>query len=459
MPTQVPEMIFRKYDIRGEVDTELTPENVYQIARGIGTKMVRAGETQVIIGRDGRLSGPELCQKLAEGLMKSGLDVIDVGMVPSPVLYFATNILSTKSGVMLTGSHNPSNYNGLKILINGVTLSGDDIHSIYELLDAEDLENSSGNLSQDCVNDRYVQRIVGEVKLDRKMKIVIDSGNGVTGKLAPEVFRALGCDVVELFTEIDGTFPNHHPDPLKPENLKDLQDQLDKEHADVGFAFDGDGDRLGVVSNKGNIIWADRVMMLLSEGVLKAHPGATIVYDVKCTKFLPDVIKQAGGNAVLSATGHSIMKANLKKYGAELAGELSGHIFFKERWYGFDDGIYAGVRLLEMLSQSDKTTDEIFAAYPEGVSTPELNIGVTEAEKFQIVDTLVANAQFDDAEVLTIDGMRVEFPNGWALIRASNTTANLVLRFEAVDQVSLEIIMNRMRSYIQAHTPQVEINF
>ncbi len=480
----VPEGIFRKYDIRGEIEHELTPANVFQIAKAIGTKMKLMGETTVIVGRDGRLSGPVLSDALQKGLMSMGLDVIDIGMVPSPVLYFATQILKTRSGVMLTGSHNPPQYNGLKILIAGETLSGDEIYSIYKILQSgqffkayarhlmsvEDIaflseveKSEFGSLSYEDVRSSYIQRIAGEVRLDKKLKVVVDSGNGVTGELGPKVLKALGCEVVELFTEIDGTFPNHHPDPLKPENLQDLIHAVKKHRADIGLAFDGDGDRVGVVSNQGNIIWADRVMMLLASGVLKKHPGAVILFDVKCTKFLADVIRAEGGTPLMSATGHSIMKANLKKSGAELGGELSGHIFYKERWYGFDDGIYAGMRLLELVSQDSRSVDEIFKSYPEGVSTPELNIAVTEIEKFKIVDTLVKAAadypEFHDATVITLDGMRLEFEKGWALIRASNTTPNLVLRFEALTAEELEKIQSMMREFMKKYAPEVKVNF
>ena len=462
----VPEGIFRKYDIRGEVDHELTPLNVFQIARAIGTKMRLAGETAVIIGRDGRLSGPILSKSLQEGLMSVGLEVIDIGMVPSPVLYFATQILKTRSGVMLTGSHNPPKYNGLKILIAGETLSGDEIYSIYKILQGGEFvvgEIGQAKFSYHDVREAYIQRVSGEVKLAKKLRVVVDSGNGVTGELAPKILQALGCETIELFTEIDGNFPNHHPDPLKPENLQDLIQAVKANQADIGLAFDGDGDRVGVVSNLGNIIWADRVMMLLASGVLKQHPGAVILFDVKCTKFLADVIRAEGGKPVMSATGHSIMKANLKKSGAELGGELSGHIFYKERWYGFDDGIYAGVRLLELVSEDSRSVDDIFKAYPDGVSTPELNIAVTEAEKFKIVDVLVKESAnypaFKDAVVITLDGIRIEFESGWALIRASNTTPNLVLRFEALSLPELERIQSVMREFMKKYTPEVSLNF
>jgi len=459
MKASIPEGIFRKYDIRGEVDHELTPDNVRIIAKAIGTKMRAAGEHAVIIGRDGRLSGPILSQALREGLMSTGLLVIDIGRIPSPVLYFATHILETKSGVMLTGSHNPPKYNGLKVLIDGHTLSGEEIHSIYEVIQSGRFSEGSGSYREEDVRTTYFKRITEEVVLARPLKVVVDSGNGVTGELAPQVIRGLGCEVVELFTQIDGTFPNHHPDPLKPENLQDLIRVVKETQADIGLAFDGDGDRLGVVSNKGRIIWADRVLMLLAKGVLKDCPGAAILFDVKCSKFLVDVIESLGGRPVMSATGHSIMKANLKRSGAELGGELSGHIFYKERWYGFDDGIYAGTRLLELLSQETQSVEEIFTDFPDGVSTPELNIAVSEQEKFEIVDTLVANANTLKAKLITLDGMRVEFPKGWALIRASNTTPNLVLRFEAEDAKSLSDIQGIIRNFMLRYTPQIQVNF
>jgi phosphomannomutase/phosphoglucomutase len=464
-PLSVPEGIFRKYDIRGEVDHELTPENVFQIGLAIGTKIRSAGETAVIVGRDGRLSGPSLIEALKAGLITVGLDVIDIGVVPSPVLYFSTKILRTQSGVILTGSHNPPAYNGLKILVAGETLSGDEIRSLYEILQSRQLALSDqpGKVSYDDVRARYIDRITTEVKLSRKLKVVIDSGNGVTGELAPKVFKALGCEVIELFTEIDGTFPNHHPDPLKPENLQDLIQAVQVNRADIGLAFDGDGDRLGVVSNTGKIIWADRVLMLMASGVLKSHPGAVILFDVKCTKFLADVIRQYGGQPLMSATGHSIMKANLKSSGAELGGELSGHIFYKDRWYGFDDGIYAGVRLLELIAEDDRTVDEIFQDYPDGVSTPELNIPVTEAQKFAVVESLVQAAPtypaFQEAAILTMDGIRIEFPRGWVLIRASNTTPNLVLRFEGLTKEDLSRIQNLFRQFLAQYAPTIDPSF
>jgi phosphomannomutase/phosphoglucomutase len=367
--------------------------------------------------------------------------------------------------VILTGSHNPPAYNGLKILVAGETLSGDEIRSLYEILQSRQLALSDqpGKVSYDDVRARYIDRITTEVKLSRKLKVVIDSGNGVTGELAPKVFKALGCEVIELFTEIDGTFPNHHPDPLKPENLQDLIQAVQVNRADIGLAFDGDGDRLGVVSNTGKIIWADRVLMLMASGVLKSHPGAVILFDVKCTKFLADVIRQYGGQPLMSATGHSIMKANLKSSGAELGGELSGHIFYKDRWYGFDDGIYAGVRLLELIAEDDRTVDEIFQDYPDGVSTPELNIPVTEAQKFAVVESLVQAAPtypaFQEAAILTMDGIRIEFPRGWVLIRASNTTPNLVLRFEGLTKEDLSRIQNLFRQFLAQYAPTIDPSF
>lgn len=454
--------IFKAYDIRGIVDETLTTDAVYWIGRALGAEAEARGEQHIYVARDGRLSGPKLVDALSRGLMEAGRDVTDLGMVPTPVLYFAAYALGTGSGIMVTGSHNPPEYNGLKMVLGGTTLSGTDIQALRQRIESgnytTDTEDAGKQNSQDVVA-QYIERICGDIKLSRPMKIVVDCGNGVAGVAAPQLLRALGCEVIELFCDVDGNFPNHHPDPSKPENLLDLKQALVKEHADIGLAFDGDGDRLGVVTPTGNVIWADRQMMLYARDVLSRNPGAEIIYDIKCTTNLAKIIEQAGGKATMWKTGHSLVKAKLKETGALLAGEMSGHIFFKERWYGFDDALYTAARLLEILAKENRPVDEVFNELPDNINTPELNLQTAEGENHPLVEKLVAAASFPDAKITTIDGLRVDFEDGFGLVRASNTTPCLVLRFEAENEAALKRIQEDFRELILSQAPDAEIPF
>lgn len=454
--------IFKAYDIRGIVDETLTTDAVYWIGRALGAEAEARGEQHIYVARDGRLSGPKLVDALSRGLMEAGRDVTDLGMVPTPVLYFAAYALGTGSGIMVTGSHNPPEYNGLKMVLGGTTLSGKDIQALRQRIESgnftTDTEDAGKQNSQDVVA-QYIERICGDIKLSRPMKIVVDCGNGVAGVAAPQLLRALGCEVIELFCDVDGNFPNHHPDPSKPENLLDLKQALVKEHADIGLAFDGDGDRLGVVTPTGNVIWADRQMMLYARDVLSRNPGAEIIYDIKCTTNLAKIIEQAGGKATMWKTGHSLVKAKLKETGALLAGEMSGHIFFKERWYGFDDALYTAARLLEILAKENRPVDEVFNELPDNINTPELNLQTAEGENHPLVEKLVAAASFPDAKITTIDGLRVDFEDGFGLVRASNTTPCLVLRFEAENEAALKRIQEDFRELILSQAPDAEIPF
>ncbi|ORU92456.1 MAG: phosphoglucomutase [Cycloclasticus sp. symbiont of Bathymodiolus heckerae] len=451
--------IFRAYDIRGIVDETLTETGVFAIGQAIATEALSVGQKTIAIARDGRLHSPRLSESLAKGIQSTGCDVIDVGQVPTPVLYFATHQLDTQSGVMITGSHNPKNYNGLKIVIAGNTLSGDAIQNLYKRIEMDDFESGEGSYQQQMMLPEYIGAITADVRLGRMMKIVVDCGNGVAGEAAPMLLSTLGCDVVPLYCEIDGNFPNHHPDPSKPENLQELIDKVKEEEAELGLAFDGDGDRLGVVDSSGNVIWPDRQMMLYAMDVLSRQAGADIIYDVKCTRNLAKVIAKHGGKPIMSKTGHSLIKAKMKETNAELAGEMSGHIFFKERWYGFDDALYTAARLLEIVTAEFRSTTEIFADLPDSVSTPELNISLQEGENFRFVEQLQAAAQFEDAKIITIDGIRVEFKDGWGLVRASNTTPSLVLRFEADNEVALERIKGVFKEQMLNIKEDIELPF
>lgn len=451
MSNVVPASIFRAYDIRGIVDEELTPATIYTIGLAIGSENRAQGENKIVVARDGRLSGPTLIKALSEGLQASGCDVIDIGMVPTPLLYFATNTLDTRSGVMLTGSHNPSNYNGLKIVINGETLSEQRIQALYQRIQQNDFNKGDGTLTQyTTIISEYIQRITSDVKLKKSLRVVIDCGNGVAGAVAPQLLRALGCEVFELFCEVDGKFPNHHPDPSIPENLNDLINAVREERAEIGLAFDGDADRLGVVTNEGEIIWPDRQLMLYAIDVLSRNPGATIIYDIKSTSHLENVIKEHGGQPLMWKTGHSLVKAKLRETGALLAGEMSGHTFFKERWFGFDDGMYTAARLLEILSASENSSSEIFAEIPNSVNTPELKLPIAEERKFIFMDKFKQQAKFAEAKITTIDGLRADFVDGWGLVRPSNTSPYLILRFEAVDEDGLKRIQALFREQLLA---------
>ena len=454
MPIPAPE-IFKAYDIRGIVGRTLTRDSVFQIGRAIGSEARERKVKTVVVGRDGRLSGPELSQALMEGLCASGVDVADIGMVPTPLGYFAAHHLKTGSAVMVTGSHNPPDYNGFKIMLGGDTLHSTAITALRTRLVEGRLATGSGRIRQVDVRKDYLERIVADVKLSRPMKIVVDCGNGVAGAIAPELFRRMGCELVELYCTVDGTFPNHHPDPSKPENLKDVVRALRETDAELGLAFDGDGDRLGVVTKQGQIVYPDRQLMLFAADVLTRKPGAQIIYDVKCSRNLARAIRHQGGVPLMWNTGHALIKAKLKETGAPLAGEMSGHTFFKERGYGFDDGLYAGARLLEIVSRWPDANWPL-EHLPDAVSTPELNIKMREGEPHALIAALRKSARFEGAqEIITIDGLRVEYADGFGLMRASNTTPVLVLRFEADDARALERIKADFRRVLRTARPDL----
>ena len=455
----VPAGIFRAYDIRGIVGETLDTDIAFRIGQAVGTEAAMKGEHSVVVGADGRISSPELCAALIQGLRDTGRNVINVGTVPTPVVYFATHNLQTKTGVMITGSHNPSNYNGFKIVVAGETLANEAIQGLYRRIEKNDFIQGSGSLENVNITEQYIDRIVNDVAIAKPLKVVVDCGNGVASELGPRLLEELGCEVIPLFCEIDGNFPNHHPDPGKPENLQDLIAAVKENKADIGIAFDGDGDRLGVVTNAGNIIWPDRLLMLFAKDVASRNPGADIIYDVKCSRRLSGLISNYGCRPIMWKTGHSLIKAKMKETGAVLAGEMSGHVFFKERWFGFDDGIYSAARLLEILGTELQNAEQLFEAFPDDLSTPEINIEVTEESKFDIVSRLQEHAQFDEGDVTTIDGIRVDFENGWGLVRASNTTPMLVLRFGAEDQAALEEIQARFKKELIAVEPDLAIPF
>ena len=443
-----PHEIFKAYDIRGIVDTSLSNEITFKIGQAVGSEVIKSGGKQIVIGRDGRLSGPELSKHLANGLQAAGVDVVDIGIAPSPVVYYSSYSKNIPSCIAITGSHNPPNYNGFKMVVDGTTLSAESIQSLKQRILTDDFSQGAGGYSQQTVIPDYSQTIIDDIKLQRSMKIVIDCGNGVAGATAPEIFKGIGCEVIELFSEVDGTFPNHHPDPSQAENLVDLIAAVKQHNADLGLAFDGDGDRLGVITKSGDIVWPDRQIILFAQDILARNPGAEIIYDVKCTRLLPAAIEAAGGKATMWRTGHSFIKAKLKETGAALAGEMSGHVFFKERWFGFDDGVYAGARLLEILSKSGQTPQQVFDAIPNSINTPELRIEFDEGEHYAFMEELTEVAVFKDAEVSTIDGVRADYVDGFGLIRPSNTTPILVLRFEADSEAALTRIQSDFKQQI-----------
>lgn len=455
----IPAEIFRAYDIRGIVGRTLTPDVMRAIGRALGTLGLERGAATFAVGRDGRLSGPELAGALADGIHAAGAHVVDIGRVPTPVAYFAAHHLGCGSAAMITGSHNPADYNGVKMVIGGDTLSGDDIQELRRRIESGRLATGSGSRSVASVLDAYVERIVADVRPARPMKIAIDCGNGVAGAVAPRLYRRLGCEVTELFCEVDGTFPNHHPDPSQPKNLATLIDTLRAGDAEIGLAFDGDGDRLGVVTRSGAIIYADRQLMLYAQDVLQRNPGAEIIYDVKCTRLLGPWIERHGGRPVVWKTGHSLIKAKLKASGAPLAGEMSGHMFFKERWYGFDDALYCGARLLEILARHADAS-AVLEALPDAPSTPELNWKLAEGEPHALVRILQDQRPFPGAErVVTIDGVRVEYADGFGLARASNTTPVMVLRFEGDSPQALDRIREEFRRALQPLKPGAPLPF
>ena len=452
VPVAIERSIFRAYDIRGVVGQTLDVGVARMIGQAIGSAMQAQGLNEIVVGRDGRLSGADMSHALIEGLRATGRDVIDIGLAPTPLVYFAAYQFRTGSCVAVTGSHNPPDYNGFKIVLGGETLSGDSIQALYTSIAEDRLHTAAtaGILQVREVADDYIRRIAEDVQLERKLKVVVDCGNGVAGMLAPEVLEAIGAEVAPIFCEVDGSFPNHHPDPSDPKNLTDLIQMVARLDADLGVAFDGDGDRLGVVTRKGEIIYSDRVLMLLAADVLERNPGAMILYDVKCTGHLASHILRHGGSPLMWKTGHSLIKAKMKETGAELAGEMSGHFFFKERWYGFDDGIYAAARLLEILATQPQSADEVFAALPKGFSTPELKVAMAEGANHAYIDRFRERAKFEGARVATIDGVRADWPDGWGLVRASNTTPSLVLRFDADTPEALTRIQELFRSQLLA---------
>jgi len=459
--TSISQGIFRAYDIRGVVDKDLTVEGVNKIGQAIGSEAALLGEKAIVVGRDGRISSPVLAEALIAGLRSAGRDVIDIGMVPTPVLYFATHFLDANSDVMLTGSHNGPEYNGLKIVLAGDTLSGEAIQAIYNRVVMNNMETGQGALQTMDLTSDYICRISEDipVALGGAFKIVVDCGNGVPGMLAPQLYRALGHDVIELYCEVDGNFPNHHPDPSQPENLQALITKVREEQADLGFAFDGDGDRLGVVDGEGKIIWPDRQLMLLAKDVLSRNQGTSIIFDVKCSRHLSSVIEENGGKPLMWKTGHSLIKAKMKEVDAPLAGEMSGHIFFKERWYGFDDALYTGARMLEVLMNAKVKPVEVFAQIPEGIATPELRVDLAEDAHQSFMEDLGKNLNFEGAKIIDIDGFRVEFEDGWGLIRPSNTSPCLILRFEADNQLALDRIQNDFRKLLQSINPDLQLSF
>lgn len=452
--------IFRAYDIRGIVDDTLTEATVYDIGRALGTKVLSLNGTAVVIGRDGRISGPRLSARLAAGIMSTGCNVVDVGLVPTPVLYYASVHLKITSAVMLTGSHNPPDYNGLKIIVDSTTIYGAAIQELLEMIQQQNFVIGAGKYSEANVINSYIAEITNSLNIKKLLKIVIDCGNGVPGIVAPQLFSQLGCTVIPLYCEVDGKFPNHHPDPSDPHNLEDLRQRVIAEQADLGLAFDGDGDRLGIIDNTAKIIWPDRALMLLARELLANHPGATVIYDVKCSRDVEREIINAGGVACMWNTGHSLIKAKIRETGALLAAEMSGHIFFKDRWYGFDDALYAAARLIEILSQKSDNSAAVFAQFPEQVSTPEMFVMVTEQSKFTIMQDLLKTANFSQPHnIVTIDGMRVEFADGWGLVRPSNTTPKLIIRFEAQNLAVLNDIKQQFHDAILRVAPDLALPF
>ncbi len=478
----LPRTIFRAYDIRGIVGQTLTEDTVFLIGQALGSLVREQREDEICVARDGRLSGPMLMTALCEGLLAAGCDVVDLGMVPTPVLYYATHALSIHSGVVLTGSHNPPEYNGLKMVVSGATLSSAAIQSLYQrILNRQFYVGSPGARRELNIIDRYINAITADVQLARPMKIVIDAGNGVAGGIAPSLFKKLGCEVEALYCEVDGRFPNHHPDPSQAENLSDLIRAVRASQADVGLAFDGDADRLGVVTQAGEIIWPDRLLMLYADALLRVMPGAKVIYDVKCTARLEQYVQERGGESLMWKTGHSLIKAKMQETQALLAGEMSGHFFFKDRWHGGDDGLYAGARLLEILSHAKESSTAMFAALPDSVNTPELKVPILEEEKFTFIDAMIdavyrdmptafqaatrrdesqqRRSLKDEGQVVTLDGLRVNFEEGWGLVRASNTSPCLVLRFEASNQTLLRKIQDQFKAWMQSIRSDLTIPF
>lgn len=441
----IPKEIFRAYDVRGIVDESFTENNIYTVGVAIGSEALSLGVKTLAVGRDGRISGPVLLEALIAGIRVTGCNVINLGEVTTPIVYYKAALIDSRSGVVLSGSHNPPNYNGIKMVLNGETLYGNAIQRLYQRIVDRNYQFSNGMLVNEEVIGNYIQRIVSDVKLARPLKVVVDCGNGVGGKIAPNLIRRLGCEVHELFCDVDGNFPNHHPDPSEPKNLEDLVSQTQKLDADIGLAFDGDADRVGVVTNTGEIIVADRILMLFALDLLTRRPGETIIFDVKCSRNLINQIRKHGGIPLMYKTGHSLVKAKMKECGVLLAGEMSGHIFFKERWYGFDDGIYVAARLLELIARKTDSCDDIFAALPNSIITPEIKIFLSEDRKFNFMEEFKQKASFPSGRINLIDGVRVDYDHGFGLVRPSNTSPNLIMRFEGDTENDLLNIQNAFR--------------
>ncbi len=460
IPNTIPNGLFRAYDIRGLVAPEsLTTDLAYAIGRAVGSMVYDIDQHQIIVGRDGRISSPKLSQALIQGLLDCGIEVLNLGPVPTPLVYFATKRLDANSGIMVTGSHNPGSHNGFKIVINDQTLASEGVQKVKHRILEQNFVSGKGNLQQlDVVSD-YLQYIEDYIQLAKPLKVVVDCGNGIAGEIAPKLFRALGCEVIELFCEVDGHFPNHHPDPTVPENLNDIIAAVKNHVADCGVAFDGDADRLGIVTDQGEIIWPDRQLMAYAIDVLAKHPGAEIIFDVKCTRQLPRIIKQYGGKPVMWRTGHSVIKAKLHESSAPLAGEMSGHIFFKDGWFGFDDGIYVAARLIKILSEQAQPASNFFAALPNSYNTPELKLPMVEERKKEFMDEFAREADFGDAKIVTIDGLRVEYEHCWGLIRPSNTSPYLILRFEADTEAQLSYIKNVFSEQILKIDPTAQLPY
>jgi len=451
--------IFKAYDIRGVIGKTLDAGIARKIGQAFGTAMLAKGEKTAVIGRDGRLSGPELAKALAEGLQSAGVDVIDLGVVATPMVYFGTHVLDARSGIMVTGSHNPPDYNGFKMVLAGEAIHGETIQRLHRMIETGDLAQGSGAYRTHDIRSAYIERIASDVKPARRMKIAVDCGNGVAGAFAGDLYRAMGCEVIELFCDVDGNFPNHHPDPAHPENLQDLIRCLAETDAEIGLAFDGDGDRLGLVTKDGQIIYPDRQLMMFAADVLSRNPGAEILYDVKCTRHIAPWVRRHGGRPLMWKTGHSLVKAKLRETGAPLGGEMSGHVFFKDRWYGFDDGLYAGARMLELLSRLDDPTAEL-NALPQSSSTPELQLWLKEGENFAVIGEMQKSASFPGSdEIVTIDGLRVEYPDGFGLARSSNTTPVIVMRFEGESAEALARIQGEFRREILKVKPDAALPF
>jgi phosphomannomutase/phosphoglucomutase len=453
--------IFKAYDIRGIVGQTLNEQIMMVIGQAIGSEAKDQGQTRLVVGRDGRLSSDSLAKALIDGIVASGCGVVDIGQVPTPLVYFACEHLGTHSGVMVTGSHNPPEYNGLKIVLAGKAIDGEALQQLYQRIEQEEFHFGSGSKNVANVIEDYIDRIVSDVKTTRSIKVVIDCGNGVAGIIAPKLLQALGCEVIELYCDVDGNFPNHHPNPGQPENLQDLIVAVQQHEAELGIAFDGDGDRIGVVDVNGQPIWPDRLMVMFAQDVLAKQPGATIIYDVKSSNLLAEAISRAGGEGLMWRSGHSIIKNKMKEVNAALAGEMSGHIFFKERWYGFDDGLYTACRLLELLASDplERTPTEVFSAIPNRENTPEILIDMDEDESRLFMQQLVDEAQFSGARMTTIDGLRADYPDGWGLVRVSNTMPGLTLRFEADTVEDLHYIQQQFKQKMLQVKPTLTLLF